>query len=39
MKKVDYHKFFSLYIKMSETTHYQRNIILNRAKDYYRLLL
>ena len=29
--------FFFLYIKVSETTYYQRNrdIMLNRAKDYY----
>ena len=29
--------FFSLYIKMDNTTYYQRNreIVLNRAKDYY----
>ena len=29
--------FFFLYIKMSETAYYQRNrdIMLNRAKDYY----
>ena len=29
---------FLLYIKMSETTYYQRNwdIIPNRAKDYYK---
>ena len=28
---------FSIYIKMSETTYYQRNrdIMLNRAKNYY----
>ena len=28
--------FFLLYIKMSETTYYQRNrdVIINRAKDY-----
>ena len=24
MKKVDYYKFFSLYIKMSETIYYQK---------------
>ena len=37
MKKVDYYKMFLLYIKMSETTYYQRSreTILNRAKDYY----
>ena len=30
--------FFSLYIKMSETTYCQRNreTILNRAKEYYK---
>ena len=30
-------QFFLLYVKMSETTYYQRNrdIVLNRAKDYY----
>ena len=29
--------YFSLYIKINNTTYYQRNreIILNRAKDYY----
>ena len=35
-----FYKFFLLYIKMSESadlTYYQRNrdVILNRAKDYY----
>ena len=37
MKKVDHYNFFSLYIKMSETTYYQRNreTMLKRAKDYY----
>ena len=37
MKKLDHYNFFSLYIKISETTYYQRNreTILNRAKDYY----
>ena len=36
MKKVDYYKFFLLYIKMVETTYYQRNrdLILNTAKCY-----
>ena len=30
-------KFFLLFVKMSETTYYQRNrdTVLNRAKDYY----
>ena len=40
MKKVDYHNFFLLYIKISETTYYkkkQRNTILNRAKDYSKI--
>ena len=37
MKKVDYYKNVLLYIKMDETTYYQRNkeTILNRTKDYY----
>ena len=37
-KKVDYYKFFSLYMKMSETTDYKRNreTILNRANDNYK---
>ena len=37
MKKVDYYKIFLLYIKMGETTYYQRNIerVLDSAKDYY----
>ena len=37
MKNVDYYNFFLLYIKMCETTYYQRNrgTVLNRAKDYY----
>ena len=37
MKKVDFYNFFLLYIKMGETTYYQRNreTILNKAKDYY----
>ena len=32
---MDYSKFFLLYIKMSDTTYYQRNreTILNVAKD------
>ena len=36
MKKVDYYKFFLLYIKTVETTYYQRNrdLILNAAKCY-----
>ena len=38
MKKVDHYNFFLLYMKMSEATNYQRNreVILNRAKDYYK---
>ena len=38
MKKVDHYNFFLLYIKMNETTYYQRNrdVILNKAKDYYK---
>ena len=37
MKKVGYHRFLIIYIKMSETTYYQKNreIILNRTKKYY----
>ena len=37
-KKVDYYKFFSFYMKMSETTDYKRNreTILNRANDNYK---
>ena len=37
MKKVDHYNFL-LYVKMSETTYYQRNrdVILNRTKDYYK---
>ena len=40
MIKVAFYNFFLLYIKMSESaylTYYQRNrdVILNRAKDYY----
>ena len=36
MKNVDYYKFFLLYVKIGETTYYQRNreTVLNRAKDY-----
>ena len=37
MKKVyHYHFLLLLYIKMNETTYYQRNrdVIINRAKDY-----
>ena len=31
-------KFFSLYIKMNNTTYYQRNrdVIINKKKDYYK---
>ena len=37
MKKVDYYKIILLYIKIGETTYYQRNraTVLNREKDYY----
>ena len=37
MKKVDFYNFFLHYIKMAETTYYQRNreTVLNRAEDYY----
>ena len=37
MKKVDYYKKTLLYIKMGETTYYQRNreAVLNIAKDYF----
>ena len=37
IKKVHYKNFFFCYIKMNNATYYQRNreIILNRAKDYY----
>ena len=37
MKKVDHYIFLS-YIKMSETTYYQRkrDVILKRAKDFYK---
>ena len=37
MKKVDYYKFFLLYIKMGETTYHQinRETVLNWTKDYY----
>ena len=38
MKKVDFYNFFLHYIKMAETTYYQRTreTILNRGKDYYK---
>ena len=38
MKKRD-HYIFLLYIKMSETTYYERkrDVIVNRAKDYYKI--
>ena len=38
MTKVDYYNLFFHYIKMSEKTLCQRNrdVILNRAKDYYK---
>ena len=37
MKREDYYKVFLLYIKMGETTYYQRNreMVLNTAKDWY----
>ena len=37
MKKLDYYNFFSLYLKDGGTTYYERmrDVILNRAKDYY----
>ena len=37
MQKVNHYNVL-LYIKMSETTYYQRNrnVIFNRAKDYYK---
>ena len=35
-KKVDYYRFFLLYIKMSATTYCQRYAMLNRARDYYK---
>ena len=40
MKKVDYYKiFFIIYIKIDETTYYQKNnnreTVLSRAKDYH----
>ena len=37
-KKVYYKFFFSLYIKMDNTTYYQRNrdVALNKAKEYYK---
>ena len=33
-------QFFLLYVKLSKTTYYQRNrdIMLNRAKDYYKMI-
>ena len=38
MKKWDHYNFFSLHIKMCETSYYQRNrnVVLNIAKDYYK---
>ena len=38
LKKERYYNFFSLYVKMSETTFYKRNreTVLNRAKCYYK---
>ena len=38
MKKVDHYNFVLLYIKTSEATYSQRNrnVILNRAIDYYK---
>ena len=37
MKKVNHYNFFSLYIKIIETTYNQRNrdVILDRTKKYY----
>ena len=37
MKNVEYYKKFFLYLKLGETTYFQKNRkkILNRAKDYY----
>ena len=37
MKNVEYYKNFFLYLKLGETTYFQKNRkkILNRAKDYY----
>ena len=37
MEKVNYCKLLLSYIKMGETTYYQRNreAVLTRAKDYY----
>ena len=37
-EKSGLYKIFLLYIKMGETTYYQRNreSMLNRAKDYYK---
>ena len=40
-EKSRYHKFFPLYIKMSDkTTYYKRNtdVVLNRAKEYYKTI-
>ena len=36
-KKMDYYRFFLLYIKMSKTNYYEMNreTVLNRVKDYY----
>ena len=38
MKKVEFYNFFIIIYKMSEKTYYQKNrdMILNRAKDYYK---
>ena len=38
MKKWDHYNFFSLHIKMCETSYYQRNrnVVLNIAKGYYK---
>ena len=37
MKNVEYYRNFFLYLKLGETTYFQKNRkkILNRAKDYY----
>ena len=37
MIKKAFYNFFTIYKKISEKTYYQRNrdVILNRAKDYY----
>ena len=37
LEKVVHHNLFSSYIKMSETTYYQRNrdVMVHRAKGYY----